>query len=154
MVSVAIQFDPPLSEVIARVRQLAGGPEFYAVIDRATIDISDIVLAAVVNEAPSATNQFASQIRAERNATGITVLAPNPLLDWILYGTAPHSIDAAPGGYLRFVGADGSLQFRKHVDHPGTAANDFMSRAWANVAGEVVARWNEAGRELAAMVLG
>lgn len=48
---------------------------------------------------------------------------------YVIHGTAPHVIRARPGGMLRF------YWFRKakwmvlpKVNHPGTAANDFMTR--------------------------
>jgi hypothetical protein len=53
-------------------------------------------------------------------------------LGLIEMGTDPHSIDAQPGGKLRFT-AGGQVLFRAHVDHPGTKRNQFVERAMRTV---------------------
>jgi hypothetical protein len=52
-------------------------------------------------------------------------------------GTAPHVINARPGGTLAWKAADGSQRFAKSVFHPGTRANPFMKDALALNRGEV-----------------
>lgn len=38
------------------------------------------------------------------------------------FGTVPHPIVARPGKFLRFIGRDGQVVFRKRVFHPGNRA--------------------------------
>jgi hypothetical protein len=61
---------------------------------------------------------------------------------FVIHGTAPHPIDPRPratahggvgAGFLRFVARDGAVVFTHHVDHPGTAPNDFIGRAMPQI---------------------
>jgi hypothetical protein len=49
---------------------------------------------------------------------------------YVIHGTAPHIIKPKkPGGMLRFYWVrKGKYMVLPHVNHPGTAANDFMNR--------------------------
>lgn len=50
---------------------------------------------------------------------------------YVIHGTKPHVIKPKkPGGYLRFYWfKHHKWMVVRHVNHPGTAANDFMARA-------------------------
>ena len=56
-----------------------------------------------------------------------TVYASAPAL-WLDQGTAPHSIEAKAGGFLRF-NKGGQVIFAKRVRHPGQRATRFATRA-------------------------
>ena len=47
---------------------------------------------------------------------------------FVANGTAPHVIEGRNGGMLRFV-VNGSVIFRRRVNHPGTAPRPFMQHA-------------------------
>lgn len=49
-------------------------------------------------------------------------------LDLVISGTDPHPIDPVNASVLRFT-AGGTVVFTNHVDHPGTAANNFVLEA-------------------------
>lgn len=49
-------------------------------------------------------------------------------LDLVVSGTDPHPIDAINGPVLVFT-AGGTVVFTPHVDHPGTAPNNFVLEA-------------------------
>jgi hypothetical protein len=49
---------------------------------------------------------------------------------FVIGGTAPHVIvPRSLGGMLVFTGKTGTTVFTKKVNHPGTAPNDYLSRA-------------------------
>ena len=90
-------------------------------------------------EAPERTGEFKRRIGfrsfAEADAVGFRVHMPQPLGTFIQEGTVRHRIPLGTGGkVLRFFWEDGpqgpGIYFFKWVDHPGTAANPFMARAY------------------------
>lgn len=62
----------------------------------------------------------------------------NAYLRFNLVDTRPHKIVARNARALRFQIADGSILFRRSVNHPGTKANRWDLRAWAAVRPEAV----------------
>jgi hypothetical protein len=58
------------------------------------------------------------------------VIAPPEHAKFVIFGTAPHVIrPRKPGGMLRFFWWKMGKQVAfRHVNHPGTAANDFLLR--------------------------
>lgn len=56
------------------------------------------------------------------------IQATAPHAAYVEHGTRPHRIEARKASTLRFFIA-GRLTFRRHVDHPGTKATNFMEHA-------------------------
>lgn len=86
-------------------------------------------------EAPKRTGEFAAKINYRTFSSGdvdsFSVYVPKPLGDWILEGTKPHIIRARRAKFLRFYWPKvGAVVYRRSVNHPGTKANPFMSRAY------------------------
>lgn len=52
---------------------------------------------------------------------------------WAEFGTKAHIIRAVRARYLRFVGQDGTVQYRKVVRHPGTRPIPFFRKGTAAV---------------------
>lgn len=132
-------------------------------VDRVDLDIDDGELRAVASDeghrlvvrgttrirnaavrfAPSRTGALRRSIglRITREANGDTrgeVFAGASYAKFVHDGTRPHRIEPRrPGGVLRFpasgAGARGVV-FARHVDHPGTRANPFLTRAMDAVA--------------------
>lgn len=62
------------------------------------------------------------------------------LTPWIIFGVAPHSIDARNAPKLRFFWEREGINFvGPHVNHPGTRPNDFAARGMAAVEGRTLA---------------
>jgi hypothetical protein len=57
------------------------------------------------------------------------VEATAPYAGFVDDGTRQHVIAARPGGWLRWIGADGRPVFRRAVLHPGTQARRFSREA-------------------------
>jgi hypothetical protein len=87
------------------------------------------------DEAPKRTGVFASKIFYRTFSRGdveeLNVFTPQPLGKWITEGTRPHVIRAKRARFLRFYWPKvGRVVYFKSVNHPGTKANPFMSRAY------------------------
>lgn len=88
------------------------------------------------SEAPKKTGVFAAGIRYRTFTSGdvdeLRVYTPQPLGKWILEGTKPHVITPRGPGYpLRFFWPKvGRVVRFMRVNHPGTKANPFLSRAY------------------------
>ena len=90
------------------------------------------------DEAPGQTYKFKRSIGfrtfVESAAVGFRVHMAQPLGKFIQEGTIRHPISAVRGMALRFFWAEGpqgpGIYFFKSVNHPGTAANPFMKRAY------------------------
>lgn len=54
---------------------------------------------------------------------------------YVEYGTRPHVITASPGKTLHWVDEGGQDHFAKSVNHPGSAADDFVGRAIHDIEG-------------------
>lgn len=65
------------------------------------------------------------------------VLCPDPAYIFVAGGTRPHPIDPVNGQFLVFP-KDGQIVFATHVDHPGTTANPFLTKALREVIGSGV----------------
>lgn len=148
--NLTIRFTPPLEDAASRWRQLAA-TGIYESIGRLVQDIEPLVLTALGDEAPKRTGQYAAGIRSvQHGGQGHVTLeyqAVDPLSTWIIGGTAPHEIVPVNGRVLAF-DPGGGLIFRSHVNHPGTRPNDFVTRAWESVRGDVTDRLQETGREI------
>lgn len=66
-----------------------------------------------------------------------TVTANAPYALMVHEGTRRHVILPKPGRTLRFRGRTGDIVFAPRVDHPGTAANPFLSKALETVMGAI-----------------
>jgi hypothetical protein len=81
-----------------------------------------------------ATGEMASTIRSRMVISSKTpegrVTVGTKQAKFVIHGTAPHPIyPKKPGGYLRFFWHKmGKTVMLRHVNHPGTAANNFMMR--------------------------
>jgi hypothetical protein len=87
------------------------------------------------DEAPKRTGVFASKIFYRTFSRGdveeLNVFTPQPLGKWITEGTRPHVIRVKRARFLRFYWPKvGRVVYFKSVNHPGTKANPFMSRAY------------------------
>jgi hypothetical protein len=87
------------------------------------------------DEAPKRTGEFARSITFKTFQKGdtdeVNIYTPQPLGKWITKGTKPHVIAARRAAFLRFYWPKvGKVVFFKRVNHPGTKANPFMSRAY------------------------
>lgn len=97
---------------------------------------------AIVKEAPKRTGRLAGSVRklppkrsSDRHQTvSITINIGNsrltPYLGYVLNGTPQHAIlpiADRPNPHLRFI-YGGQVVFARRVLHPGTRANDFVSR--------------------------
>ena len=86
-------------------------------------------------EAPKFTGEFANKISYRTigggDVDGFNVYVPKPLGTWILEGTRPHIIRVRRAKFLRFYWPKvGRVVYFKQVNHPGTKANPFLSRAY------------------------
>lgn len=59
----------------------------------------------------------------------IDILFEDPIVQFIVHGTAPHFIEPINARVLAWYNGAGEIQFSKHVHHPGTPANDFIDRS-------------------------
>lgn len=154
--NVYISFTPPLSDKEANFRQLAA-TGIYESLARVGNDAAAVMMSALIDAAPKRTGNFSKQIRMNQSGSGGGLVyrftAPNPLADWIIHGTKPHAIDPKSGGVLRFVVASGDVVFARHVNHPGTKANDFPAEAWRQAQSSVLSIFERMGRELATEVV-
>ena len=96
---------------------------------------------APVGEGPTA-GRLRDSLEAETESTGngfhIDVTSDVPEAAFVKYGTPPHPIDPIdPSGYLFWEGAAHPV---KHVNHPGTAPQDYP----AEVQDDIDARVDEA----------
>jgi hypothetical protein len=67
-----------------------------------------------------------------------------PIAAYVTRGTRPHSIDPVNGEFLTFYSAFlGRWVKTRHVDHPGTTANQFHIRAWEECGDEVRTMFRE-----------
>jgi hypothetical protein len=87
------------------------------------------------DEAPKRTGVFASKIFYRTFSRGdveeLNVFTPQPLGKWITEGTRPHVIRVKRARFLRFYWPKvGRVVYFKSVNHPGTKANPFLSRAY------------------------
>lgn len=95
-----------------------------------------LVLAEMQRIAPVRTGKVLLSLRTQRRrgarGPAVDIHAGVPgltnYLGYILRGTPPHIIRARRRKALRFIGSRG-VTFARQVHHPGTRANDFMSRA-------------------------
>lgn len=145
-------FTPPIEDKIASFRKLAQ-TGIYESLGRLAQEAGDVMLASLQAEAPVRTGAYRDaihQVQLAHSGGGITLeyRAPEPLSTFIIHGTAPHSIDPVSAKVLAFRGSDGALHFAHHVDHPGTKANDYVSRAVAAARGEVMDIFARTGREI------
>jgi hypothetical protein len=153
---IAITFSPPLEEQAAKYQALAQSG-LADLIEQTGDQIDDMVLAAIIAEAPRKTEAFADAIRSEKSSIGANGVryeykAPDPLATYIIEGTAPHPIDPVNSTVLRFLAASGDVVFARHVEHPGTSPNNFVSRAWDSIAAEVIDVWSRIGLSIAEQV--
>lgn len=78
-----------------------------------------------------------SSIHALRLPDNSVIVGPTaPYADYVVRGTPPHGIDSHGPWPLRNR-VTGQI-FGRHVNHPGTAPNDFVSRALNRLRGKVV----------------
>ena len=98
------------------------------------------LLSLVRAEAPSKTGKFAQGITLKMGGSGgktsFQIGIPSPLGRWVQEGTKPHVIRPKGPGYpLRFFWAKGprgpGIYRYMSVNHPGTKANRFVSRAYS-----------------------
>lgn len=66
-----------------------------------------------------------ASIAVRRRSKHDSIIAPDPAHAWLAIHerggqTGPHIIEARNAQALRFVGADGSIVFRRRVNHPGS----------------------------------
>ena len=109
----------------------------------------DVLLRALKEEAPKRTGEMADSLNYKivgSAAVGYTAsFYGNKVATFVIGGTRPHPIDAAPGHVLHFFLEGGEEIFTPHVDHPGTRANDFRKPAWSKAKPEVQAILRAAG---------
>lgn len=149
--NITIRFDPPLTERAASFQRLATAGIFEG-LGALAPEAAGIVDAALNAEAPSRSGHFRSTIGHTQTVGAGSIImkwkAEDPLASWILYGTKQHVIEARSGGVLRFLASSGDVVFTRRVNHPGTAPNDFVGRAWAASQPEVVAILRRLGRNI------
>lgn len=82
-----------------------------------------------VEEAPIRDGQLRREVqeRVDSPYAGAVVFQA-PHAPFVVNGTPPHTIEARPGRYLRFM-VSGVTLFRRKVRHPGTKPNRFPDRA-------------------------
>ena len=66
-------------------------------------------------------SRFVGELRSNARSNG------KPYWPMVQYGTAPHTITPKKGKFLVFE-KDGETVFARKVNHPGTAANPFVTR--------------------------
>ncbi len=150
--NITLRFTPPLSDRAASFRALAEHGIFEG-LGRLVQRVEPLVSTALDEAAPRRTGDYASRIHSVQNAHGdgsisLEWRAPDPLSTFILEGTKPHEIVPVNAKVLAFMGADGSMVFTRKVNHPGTAPNDFVSRAWEAARGSVYDELAGLGRDI------
>ncbi|MCY0957747.1 hypothetical protein [Streptomyces sp. H27-H5] len=70
------------------------------------------------------------ETRIERVPKGLSgvITSTHPATRYVIEGTRPHVIRARRAKYLKF-DVGGTTLFRKQVNHPGSQANDFLTKA-------------------------
>ncbi|MCM1964832.1 hypothetical protein [Streptomyces sp. G1] len=81
-------------------------------------------------EAPGSMGRFI-ETRVEVTSKGLSgvITSTHPATRYVIEGTKRHPIRARRRKALRFTGRSGETVFRREVMHPGTKANDFLTRA-------------------------
>lgn len=92
--------------------------------------LSGMLKAAVVSQAPQRSGFLAGSIDADVNGSTIVVSANAFYAPFVLHGTGPHDIFPVSAKALFWPGARHPV---RHVHHPGTKANPFGERAVAAV---------------------
>lgn len=98
-------------------------------IQRKTDEVTDAARA----EAPERTGKLRASIdsRVEERGEGpVGIVSANVEYAMMVQrGTGPHLITPNVGRVLRFPSSGGGVIFRPQVQHPGTAPNEFLTRA-------------------------
>jgi hypothetical protein len=66
-------------------------------------------------------------------------------------GSRPHRIVARKAKFLRFIGRDGAVVFRRSVNHPGNRAHWFLNRAQITAAARMKAQLEAGMRRVSAI---
>lgn len=121
----------PAPVVYAKVFHKGSGP------DRDALRRARAVAALARKLAPKRTRLLANSIGVSQNRDelgrytfGYKVYANAPYARYVHEGTGPSS--RTPGGYMRFAGTNmfaGRRIVTKHVNHPGTPENPFLTKA-------------------------
>lgn len=104
------------------------------VVDRARLQgLVDTYVEGLANRVAERARQeapgsIAQAILVEKRASEYDIVAARPYAIFVHEGTAPHLIVPVNAKVLRFE-AGGGVVFAARVQHPGTAANPFLTRA-------------------------
>lgn len=109
---------------VSRLLRLPGG-----LVERDIRRRTERVAAAARREAPGSMKDGirSGMSRRGREASGF-VTSTHPATIYVISGTRPHVIRPVRAAALRFT-VGGRVVFAKVVHHPGTQANDFLTRA-------------------------
>ena len=91
--------------------------------------VGPMLLKYMREEAPQASGRLVNALR-QVDAPGSVAVGTRgvPYIQFVVEGTRPHDIKPRNGSVLAFK-VGGRTVFAKVVHHPGTKANDFMTRA-------------------------
>lgn len=119
--SVEVRIDQGALDRLLRRR---GGRAYRKLSDR-----TERVAGIAEAEAPGSMGDYV-RWRVEQGPRGLqgVITCDHPAVIFVLKGTRPHLIRPRRAKALRF-DVGGTTVFAKLVRHPGTRANDFMSRA-------------------------
>lgn len=119
--TVEVRIDQGALERLLRRR---GGRAYRKLSDR-----TERVAGIAEAEAPGSMGDYV-RWRVEQGPRGLqgVITCDHPAVIFVLKGTRPHLIRPRRAKALRF-DVGGTTVFAKLVRHPGTRANDFMSRA-------------------------
>lgn len=123
------------SRVIVSINDTQANRVFVRFADADAKKRATKVLAVAKIEAPSKTGELRRGIRMSQSrdvkgrwSTGYDVESTAPYSLFVIKGTKPHTIEGNP--YLAFFWPKvGKFVVFRSVNHPGTRANNFLSRA-------------------------
>lgn len=136
-------------EVIGVRNALGQFASWETALDQASVqkvtDVLETIRTAMAAEAPRSNRvglHFADAIQTRVYVSGPGSIAGEifvagdkaNLTPWIIFGVAPHAIDARNVPKLRFFWEREGINFvGPHVNHPGSRPNDFAARGMASV---------------------
>jgi hypothetical protein len=126
MADVRIEFSP---DAIRAISDPARNPQLAALLDR----VAGTIVRSVKAEAPVSpvwtghSGHLRSSVHAFRQGDGSILIGPTASYSgYVIRGTRPHPIDSHGPWPLR--NRRTGQVFGRHVDHPGTRPNDFLTR--------------------------
>jgi hypothetical protein len=146
-----MEFSVQISGLDALVAKLKEAPSIAAPILQRALSASQAILAkhTVKGVVPWRTGFLTQSFRAEMTPGMLRWFPTASYAPYVEFGTKPHTIVAKNAKALFWPGAAHPV---RKVNHPGTAANDFMGRIISTSQGEIDAMFGTALTQITAAI--